>query len=174
MRGDDAVGCLVCDELRKEGTPGFQYSRGPVQDTRAPGPAVHRSPSPGGSSLGDSVLVLDCGNTPENYIQPVTDKDPARILVVDCCEYRAKPGEFRVFSRPEIEELSYGLLSTHTLPLTLFVEMLSLSTKATIELLGVQPQGIEFGTDLSEPVRGALPALLQFIRNWARAEAVAR
>jgi hydrogenase maturation protease HycI len=152
MRGDDAVGCLVCDGL---------------QET-SPSSNVH-SPS-----LSPGLCVLDCGNTPENCIQPVTDMNPARILIVDCCDYRAKPGEFRIFSRPEIEELSYGLLSTHTLPLTLFVEMLSLSTKAAIELLGVQPQGNEFGTDLSEPVRCALPALLQFIRNWARAEAVAR
>ena len=166
MRGDDAVGCVVCDELRREGVPGFHDSRGQVQ--------VARPPSTGASPPGDSVLVIDCGNTPENYIQPVTDKDPARILVVDCCDYRAKPGQFRLFSRSEIEELSYGLLSTHTLPLTLLVEMLSLSTKATIELLGVQPQGIEFGTDLSEPVRRAVPTLLQFIRDWTRVGAAVR
>ena len=123
----------------------------------------------GGSSLGDSVFVLDCGNTPENYIQPVADRNPARILVVDCCAYEAKPGEFRLFSRTEIEQLSYGLLSTHTLPLTLTIEMLSLQTHATIELLGIQPERIEFGESLSEPVRRALPALIQFVRDWANA-----
>jgi hydrogenase maturation protease len=96
------------------------------------------------------------------------DRNPARILVVDCCEYGAKPGEFRLFSRPEIEQLSYGLLSTHTLPLTLTIEMLSLQTHATIELLGIQPERIEFGEDLSESVRRALPAVVQFVRDWAR------
>ena len=97
------------------------------------------------------------------------DRNPARILVVDCCNYGAKPGEFRLFSRQEIEDLSYGLLSTHTLPLTLTIEMLSLETHATIELLGIQPERIDFGEDLSEPVKRSLPAVVEFVRNWAQA-----
>jgi len=141
LRGDDAVGCIVCDELQ-----------GDVKSPIAP-----------------DVFVLDCGSTPENYVQPVTDRKPTRILVVDCCNYGAEPGEFRLFSREEVDRLSYGLLSTHTLPLTLTIEMLSLQTGATIELLGIQPERIEFGEDLSEPVRRALPALIQFVRDWANA-----
>ena len=113
------------------------------------------------------LFVLDCGDTPENYIQTVVVRKPTRILVVDCCDFGAKPGQFRLFSRPEIEQLSYGLLSTHTLPLTLTADMLALETKATIELLGIQPQQIEFGTELSEPVRRALPAVVEFVRSWA-------
>ena len=189
LRGDDAVGCIVCDEIRNS-PPRHKDTEGPSAESSI----VHRpssvpeetgtvpaSPSfalgdlgaLGGSSFGDSVFVLDCGSTPENYIQPVADRNPTRILVVDCCAYEAKPGEFRLFSRTEIEQLSYGLLSTHTLPLTLTIEMLSLQTHATIELLGIQPERIEFGEDLSEPVRRALPALIQFVRDWAKAGTVA-
>ena len=140
LRGDDAAGCLVCDELQGNG----------------------------GSSIPPDVLVLDCGSVPENYVQPVADVHPTRILVVDCCDYGAKPGEFGLFSRAEIDQLSYGLLSTHTLPLTLTMEMLSLQTGATIELLGIQPERIEFGEDLSESVRRALPGVVEFVQNWAR------
>lgn len=173
LRGDDAAGCLVCDELN-----GAEHHPIPLGESAlCPKPATGHDPKSredsGHVPACPELFVLDCGSTPENYIQPVADKDPVRILVVDCCDYRAKPGEFRLFSRSEIAELSYGLLSTHTLPLALFVEMLTLSTNATVELLGVQPQGIEFGTGLSEPVRRALPALLQFIRDWTRAEAAA-
>lgn len=161
LRGDDAVGCLVCDALGKDRTPGVKDSRGQVPDT---GILDSSTPRP----LSDSVFVLDCGSTPENYIQPVADRNPTRILVVDCCNYGAQPGEFRLFSREEVDRLSYGLLSTHTLPLTLTIEMLSLETDATIELLGIQPERIEFGEDLSEPVRRALPAVVEFVRNWTR------
>jgi len=161
LRGDDAIGCLVCDELCKERIPGIKDSRSPVPDT---GILDSSTPRP----LSDSAFVLDCGNTPENYIQPVVDRSPERILVVDCCDYGAKPGEFRLFSRPEIEQLSYGLLSTHTLPLTLTIEMLSIATKARIELLGIQPERIEFGTDLSPAAQSALPALVERVRAWAR------
>ena len=153
LRGDDAVGCILCDELKGTG-------KSPIANCQLP--------------IAPDVFVFDCGSTPENYVQPVADRNPTRILVVDCCDYGAKPGEFRTFSRPEIEQLSYGLLSTHTLPLTLTIEMLTLQTRATIELLGIQPERIEFGAELSEPVRRALPALLEFLQNWARAEAAVR
>jgi hydrogenase 3 maturation protease len=146
LRGDDAVGCVVCDELQKT----------------SPSPLV-----PGPSSV-PGLFILDCGSTPENYIQPVADRKPTRILVIDCCNYGAQPGEFRRFSRDEVDRLSYGLLSTHTLPLTLTIQMLSLETEATIELLGIQPERIEFGECLSEPVRHALPALVEFVQSWAR------
>jgi len=121
-----------------------------------------------------SVHILDCGNTPENYIQPVVERDPVRILVVDCCDFGARPGDFRFFTRAEVEGLSYGLLSTHTLPLTLTVEMLAVQTRADIQLLGIQPGRIELGADLSEPVRRALPALVESIREWLGADGIDR
>jgi hydrogenase 3 maturation protease len=149
LRGDDAVGCMVCDELSAGHDPVLLGESGSC-------------PKP------PDLFIFDCGNTPENYLQPIAGRNPARILVVDCCDYGAKPGEFRRFSRPEIGQLSYGLLSTHTLPLSLTIEMLSLETRAVIEMLGIQPERIEFGEDLSEPVRRALPAVVEFVRTWAR------
>ena len=135
LRGDDAVGCIVCDELA--GLAGAQ--------------------------------VMDCADTPENFVEPVAKLGPQRILVIDCCDFGAEAGEFRLFSRQELEELSYGLLSTHTLPLSLTVELLSVETGATIGLLGVQPERIEFGEEMSESVQRALPAVVEFARNWVRA-----
>ena len=170
LRGDDAIGCIVCDKLQGDvETPNANRQSPENGDCPAPSPTqALRGTVPSFPSLGGSVFVLDCGSTPENYVQPITDRKPARILVVDCCHYGAEPGEFRLFSRQEVESLSYGLLSTHTLPLTLTIEMLSIETHATIELLGIQPQQIEFGQDLSEPVKRALPAVVEFVRNWAR------
>jgi len=127
------------------------------------------SPSGDSESCPGDIHVIDCGDTPENYVEPVAKLAPRRILVIDCCDFGAEAGEFRLFSRQELEELSYGLLSTHTLPLSLTVELLSLETGATIELLGIQPEQIEFGTDLSPSVQAALPALVGRVRDWVRA-----
>ena len=133
LRGDDAVGCAVIDEL---------------------------------AGL-EGAALFDVGSSPENYIEPVARLKPARILFVDACDFGGKPGEFRLFSRAEFEELAYGLLSTHTLPLHLTAEMLAQETKASIELLGVQPLSIEFNQPLSEPVRSGLPAVAGYCRSWA-------
>ena len=105
--------------------------------------------------LPDGVFVLDCGNTPENYLQPVADKMPSRILIIDCCNYGAKPGESRLFSRDEIEQLSYGLLSTHTLPLTLrqaWGRLLSKVTASPAFRIYVSP-----ATDTSRLPRRTMP-----------------
>ncbi|GEM_PF-282624 len=177
LRGDDAIGCVLCDELGKERIPGFKDSRGPVPDTGIPDPSTPRplsferrglSPSGDSESCPGDIHVIDCGDTPENYVEPVAKLAPRRILVIDCCDFGAEAGEFRLFSRQEIEELSYGLLSTHTLPLSLTVELLSAETGAAIELLGIQPERIEFGEEMSEPIQRALPAVVEFVRNWAR------
>jgi len=171
LRGDDAVGCILCDllaEQEEENRQGRQERRGfgtepqsSIADPSGPS-AVSRQPS---ACL---THVIDCGDTPENFVEPVAKLRPRRILVVDCCDSGAGAGEFRLFSRPELEELSYGLLSTHTLPLSIIVELLALETGATIELLGIQPERIEFGTELSPAVRAALPALVERVRAWTR------
>ncbi len=144
LRGDDAVGCILCDELAAP------VPQSPIVNCQSP------------------IHVIDCADVPENFVEPVAKLRPGRILVIDCCDFGAEAGEFRLFSRQELEDLSYGLLSTHTLPLSLTVELLSLETGATIELLGIQPERIEFGENLSKPVQRALPAALEFARTWAQ------
>ena len=132
LRGDDAVGCLLIDELA--GMSG--------------------------------ATLFDTGSTPENYLEPVARLKPGRVLIADACSFGGNPGEYRLFGRATVEELSSGLLSTHTLPLSLTIEMLGRETGAGISLLGVQPLQLEFGTDLSQPVRAALPGLAEFCRRW--------
>lgn len=115
----------------------------------------------------EGLVVFDCGTTPENFIEPVARLNPERILVVDACAFGGEPGESRLFERADLARLSAGLLSTHTLPLSLVVAMLEQEVGATIQVLGVQPEQIAFGTGLSEPVLQALPRLARFVRNWA-------
>jgi hydrogenase 3 maturation protease len=115
------------------------------------------------------AALFDAGAAPENHIQPLARATPARVLLVDACDFGAQPGEFRLFTRAEVEELSYGFLSTHTLPLNLTMEMVVQETGAEVCLLGVQPAAIEFGAALSGPVAAALPRVVEFVRRWARA-----
>jgi len=115
----------------------------------------------------EGLMVIDCATTPENYIEPVVRLAPERILIVDACDFGGKPGEFRLFEREDIERLAAGLLSTHTLPLSMTVALLEQQLKTRIQLLGVQPERIDFGEKLSEPVAESTPALVRFITDWA-------
>jgi hydrogenase maturation protease len=132
LRGDDAVGCLVIDELEP----------------------------------GDDLKVIDGGTSPENYIGPIVDFTPARILLVDACAFDGQPGEFRLFNRAELDRLAAGMVSTHTLPLTMTVVMIEQQSEASIEFLGVQPVSLEFDAGLSQPVASTLPDLVDYVRRW--------
>ncbi|MFO7650195.1 MAG: hydrogenase 3 maturation endopeptidase HyCI [bacterium] len=109
--------------------------------------------------------LFDAGPAPENFLDPVTELAPDRILFVDACDFRAAPGEFRVFEMPDIERLSAGLVSTHTLPLTMTAQLFT-AGGARVSLLGIQPRSLEFGAPLSGPVVQALPAVLAAVRAW--------
>lgn len=109
--------------------------------------------------------LFDAGPAPENFLDPITELAPDRILFVDACDFRAAPGEFRVFGMPEIERLSAGLVSTHTLPLTMTAQLFA-AGGARVSLLGIQPRSLEFGSTLSEPVEQSLSAVLAAVRSW--------
>ncbi|OYD16078.1 hypothetical protein CH330_03725 [candidate division WOR-3 bacterium JGI_Cruoil_03_51_56] len=133
MRGDDAVGSLVVDELA--GIRGLE--------------------------------VIDVRTAPENYIEPVSRLEPKKVLIVDACNFGGRPGEFRLFNPEEIDRLAGGIVSTHTLPLSMTIALLEKNLKAEIRVLGVQPASIEFDAGLSEPVAKVVPGLVSFIRQWA-------
>jgi len=114
------------------------------------------------------ALLIDCGTAPENFIGPLVAAQPARVLFIDACALPGggRPGEFRLFSRQQVDELAAGLVSTHTLPLGLTVALLGQQVSAEIALLGVQPAQIEFGQDLSPELSAALPGIVRFVRDW--------
>ncbi len=132
----------------------------PLRGDDAVGPAViERLGKLAGARL------FDAGPAPENYLGPVGALRPERILFVDACDFRAAPGEFRIFEMPEIERLAAGLVSTHTLPLTMTAQLFA-AEGARVSLLGIQPESLEFGAPLSGPVERALPAVLAAVRAW--------
>ena len=132
MKGDDAVGCMVADELK--GLEG--------------------------------VVIFDAGTAPENYIEPIIELAPERLLLIDACAFEGEPGEFRLFPREELDRLAGGLVSTHTLPLGMTVALLGQQIKADIHLLGIQPGSLEFDSGLSEAVSRALPGVVEFVKRW--------
>lgn len=117
----------------------------------------------------DAVL-FDAESAPENHIEPAVEAHPSRILFIDACDFGGSPGEFRLFGRDELERLALGLVSTHTLPLTMTAQLLEQRTGAGVWLLGVQPARVEFGAGVSRPVARALPGIVRLVREWLSAE----
>lgn len=112
----------------------------------------------------DNLVVYDCETTPENYIDKAVEAKPDWVIFVDACNYEAKPGEFKLFEEKEIEDISYGLLSTHTLPLTLTIELIKKQCNCRISLLGIQPKSFTMGVDLSTELMYARGKVVEYLK----------
>lgn len=111
---------------------------------------------------GFSTLLLDCGETPENYIGLIAQLGPDTVLVVDSASLGLPPGEMRVI---EAGDLSKHSSSTHRMSPALFMNRLKEETCADVFMLAVQPATTAFGEDLSPFVGCALTKLGDVIQG---------
>ncbi len=114
----------------------------------------------------DDVAVIDAGVVPENYLGPIMKFQPERVLLVDACQFNGAPGEFRLFDRTALANLTIAGFSTHTPPLSLFAELIREATGAEVYLMGIQPDVLNTGYQLSPALVSALPAIVGFIQRW--------
>lgn len=133
MRGDDAVGSLVAEELARA----------------------------------RRVKAIDCSVAPENYLGKVMELAPAELVLVDACDFGGEVGEIRVFEEAEFEKIAYGLLLTHTLPLTLLAALVKKTVGCQIRLVGIQPGEVGFAEEMSDAVKGALPKVVELVTELA-------
>jgi hydrogenase 3 maturation protease len=111
------------------------------------------------------AIIFDAGVVPENYLGPVIDARPDRVLIVDACLFNGEPGEFRIFDRAEFGNLMVAGFSTHNPPLSLVADLIHAETGAEIYLLGIRPKTAT-GNQLSPAVQAALEEIVSFIESW--------
>ena len=100
--------------------------------------------------------LIDAGTVPENYIQPIIEKAPQNLLIIDAIDFGAPPGTIRVF-KPE--QLDSFVISTHTLSPRLFVDMICRNIKVDVYFVGVQPAQTQLGQSLSDQIKQAVQQL---------------
>ena len=135
LRGDDAIGCLVVDELKSN----------------------------------NGLVAIDSGSAPENFIDKIVSLAPSKIVIVDACNFGVEPGKFQLFEEEQIEKISSQVLSTHTLPISLTVAMIKQQIACKIQLLGVQPESLDFGDGLSASLKQAKSQIVKYLKELAKA-----
>ncbi|MBN2151310.1 MAG: hydrogenase maturation protease [Candidatus Lokiarchaeota archaeon] len=143
LREDDAVGSLLARELVDE-----------IEAIERPGGGTVHEHSVDEYVKAGGLLVLNASVVPEQYITLVKDFAPDTIVIVDAASMgeQAGPGDL-AFVRTD--ELDASTFSTHTISLRYFIEILSvLGVDARILIVGIQPERIGYGEDLSPQVAG--------------------
>ncbi|MCW4043969.1 MAG: hydrogenase 3 maturation endopeptidase HyCI [Candidatus Bathyarchaeota archaeon] len=109
----------------------------------------------------ENVYLIECETVPESFLQPITEFKPTHVLLVDAAVLGLKPGEVRLVD-PE-RATAFPAISTHVLPLRIFCEYITATTKAKIALLLVEPGNVEFGEGLTLEVQAAAEKITQIL-----------
>jgi hydrogenase maturation protease len=133
LRGDDAIGPVVLQELEK-----IPHAK-------------------------DKMRLIDAGSDAFTLLEYLNGPRPN--VVVDCAEMREAPGTVRTFALNE-KTLRWAdeAISLHGFSLAeVWAMAQAVGRVAPTLLIGVQPVRVEFNEELSEPVRKAIPKILELI-----------
>ncbi len=97
-----------------------------------------------------NVLVINCGEVPENYTGKIKDFKPELVVFVDAVDFKGDVGEY-IIADPEgtIGEA----VSTHGLPLKFVTGFMKKLIKADFVLIGCQPGSTGLFEEPSELIR---------------------
>jgi len=109
-----------------------------------------------------NATVIDAEEVPENYLGPVITDNPETLLILDAASVDAAPGSLAII---EMDNIASSGLSTHSASLNLFLLVLQSEIQPDTFVLGIQPQSIEFGAPVTEPVRKAIVIIEQALLN---------
>jgi len=140
MRGDDGIASYIVEQINKK---------------------LLESSRQGQTGDKVDIYAVDCGTTPENYTSIVSRYKPEKLVLLDAAEMGLAPGSYRIIPP---ERMGVMTMSTHNIPLSLFVNYLKESCDE-IFLLGVQPKNMRMFTELSSEVREAGDELVIMLLN---------
>lgn len=133
LRGDDSAGIVFINRLRK---------------------VLRKSPKK------TRISLLLGSSAPENLTGKIKDFKPTHIVMVDAAAVGERPGVIRLLT-PEAS--GNAMFSTHTLPLSVMAEYLKNYLDSSIIIVGIRPDSLAFGKDLSPSVSLALDKLVRII-----------
>jgi hydrogenase 3 maturation protease len=92
------------------------------------------------------IMALTAEVSIENYIGKINSIKPDILVIIDCMDMKSKPGNHKLFSVNELEDLTFN---THNISLNRLSDFFTMP----VFVLGIQPEKIDFGENISYLVR---------------------
>ena len=109
-----------------------------------------------------NVLLLDCERSPENVLGKLQAFSPEKVILIDAVEMGKKPGSIGLV---DIHTIRKQTMSTHKLPLNLFIDYLQSRMKFKLIFIGVQPRELGLNSEMSGECRKAIPLVKELVRQ---------
>jgi len=106
------------------------------------------------------VLVLNCGEVPENYTGKIANFNPDLVVLVDAVDFGGEVGEY-IIADPggTLGEA----ISTHGLPLKFVTQFMKTMVKAEFVLIGCQPGSTGLFQEPSELIKKRAERLAELL-----------
>jgi hydrogenase maturation protease len=106
----------------------------------------------------DSILSLTVEASIENYIGKIVSLNPDILILIDCVDLKAIAGTFKLLSLRQIQDLTFN---THNISLRRLSEFFTMP----VYVLGIQPEKIDFGENLSYLVKNVADKIIKQINK---------
>jgi hydrogenase maturation protease len=105
-----------------------------------------------------SVTSLTVEASIENYIGKIVTMDPDILILIDCMEMKEVSGSFKLLALSQIQDMTFN---THNISL----KRLSEFFKMPVYILGIQPEKIGFGEEISYLVKRGADKIIKQINK---------
>ncbi|MFB0560517.1 MAG: hydrogenase maturation peptidase HycI [Candidatus Lokiarchaeia archaeon] len=105
------------------------------------------------NKIPEKVSIIETGVSPENFTGKLRKIKPSHVIIFDAADMNLEPGAVNLINSSDIGGLS---ISTHHLPLNLFMEYLKKTMNTSIIFIGIQPKSTEFGESLSRELKNTV------------------
>jgi hydrogenase 3 maturation protease len=94
----------------------------------------------------------------ENYIGKINNINPGILILIDCLDFKQPPGTCRLMPLDNITDQTFN---THNISLNRLGDFF----RMPVWVMGIQPQCIDFGELLSDPVKETADRILHTINR---------
>jgi hydrogenase 3 maturation protease len=94
----------------------------------------------------------------ENYIGKINSLNPDILVIIDCVDIGEPPGNIRLMPVSDIKDMTFN---THNISLNRISEFF----RAKVMILGIQPESVDFGENISYLVMSISNEIINLIND---------
>jgi len=113
------------------------------------------------NNLPSNFKVLLGHTAPENLTGEIKRLKPTHLIICDAADSGLKAGQISVIEADSVDGAAF---STHMMPMNVFIRYISKDMPVKTLILGIQPESLEFGSEVTKEVKEASVNLAAAIR----------